>query len=571
MTHKTITSHVLSGSLRKPKDIKGKGLDFEKYSRMKHGSKAALHYFAKELTHELLQEQPFLATTVKDIVFPVAYVEVPPSCYYLAKYMVDELNVKREKRGLSLARVVRIAKGSVAATDYATATKEEREQELASISFTLEEDIADTHVVLVDDVRVTGMAEAAALKALEAASFASLTLAYVATVHEDLQSSPHIEARLNHSYIKNVRDVAELVEGEDWVLTIRFLKYFMKADREDQRAFIKRAPNSVVREMLDAARATGPDFVQTFKEGVQELRKALRRRERQALGYIHKNKDRSGLEIWGDVNFADYSKFKYGDGKYSAQYGRALARLALPLIPKKVSTIFVTSSGFSFVPPAAHSLVYPFVEELKRLGVEEVYPFKVERTSISNGDYAKMTKEQRNKELSAKNLFVDYSVDLTDAFVISLDDVRITGTHEKALDNTLKEAGASTVKHLYVLDAWDERKNPHTEAALNLFSIKEVEDFIATVNVPHFTPNARFCKHVINLPAPEMAVVLRALRSWVTLWIDGAIEADSLANYPAYAKGVEVYQKVRKDIWEHPLAVEDLERYMSGARTTPTP
>lgn len=562
--HTLITSHILSGSLTKVEDLKGAGLDLNQYSRMKHGQRSALKTLAQELALEVMKEEPVLVKEASPLVLPVAYVKVPPSCYYLSKYMLETLNAERQKNGLAPGRIVRIAKGSVATTDYAAASLEEREKELASISFSLDEDIAGSHVLLVDDVRVTGMAERAALKALENANAKSITLAYIATVHEDLQHSPHIESIINHSSVKNVRHVIPFVQEEDFVITIRFLKYLLKSEVDDLRYFIKHTPNSTLRELLNAAISTGPEFLKAYAPGVSLLRKALKRRERLALGYLHKNPDHSSIEIWGNVDFASYSKFKYGDGSFSDSYGRALAHVAVTAIPKNCEKVFVTSSGFSFVPPAAHSLIFPFVDELNKLYEGEIYPFKIERTSISNGDYAKMTKEQRKNELSSKSLFVDPSIDLQEGFVLAIDDVRITGTHEKALEATLKEAGARRVKHLYVIDAWDERKNPHTEAQLNLFSIKELDAFIATVTVEDFIPNARFCKHVINLPEDELAIFMDSVPGWIIYWLDAAIKADHLQDYPAYAEGVKVYRRVRKTIKAGRAASHAFRKYVQA-------
>lgn len=244
----------------------------------------------------------------------------------------------------------------------------------------------------------------------------------------------------------------------------------------------------------------------------------------------------------GAVDTAQYSDFKYGDGYAATQYGAALAAVVLQHLGTE-RPLHVTSSGYGFVPPAAHALVEPFTATARTLGAE-VHPFRVLRSTVSNGDYAAMTLDQRRQAMSAHALSV-HDHDLTGAVVVALDDVRVTGVHEQAMDECLWAAGAAQVHHAYIVDAWDVRQAPAVEAALNAASVADDAALVALTRSAHFVPNARFCKRVLSMGAPQMRAFLSAAPAWVGEWVASAAVMDGLDRYPAYRGGMEVLRAVR--------------------------
>ena len=243
----------------------------------------------------------------------------------------------------------------------------------------------------------------------------------------------------------------------------------------------------------------------------------------------------------GAVDTAQYSGFKHGDGAAATLYGAALAAATL----RQVGTgarLHVTSSGFGFVPPAAHGLVDPFVRTARTLGAD-VTAFRVIRSTVSNGDYAAMTLQERQDAMKSHALSV-HDHDLDGAVVVALDDVRVTGVHEQSMDECLRAAGAAVVHHAYIVDAWDVREDPAVEAALNASSFTEDSALAALTWAPAFTPNARFAKRVLKMEGGQMEAFLSSVPVWVGEWVQAAAQLDRLAQYSAYRPGVEVLQGV---------------------------
>lgn len=248
------------------------------------------------------------------------------------------------------------------------------------------------------------------------------------------------------------------------------------------------------------------------------------------------------LTVDGNVNLKEYSRFKHGDGTAAAKYGAALADQFAARLPDDITRVKVTSSAFGAVPPSANALVGPFVDRLRQVTMLGVEQFKVDRLSVTNGDYATMTLEQRRANLGSGSLMVDPRASIAGEYVLSVDDVRVTGTHENVIDECLRSAGAGDVQHLYVIDAWEERDNPAAESVMNASSVRTVHDLIDVATGTGFIPNARFCKRVINLSAADQQTFLAAVPAAVTRWVLRAVEADGLAHYPAYAQAAATFQ-----------------------------
>lgn len=255
---------------------------------------------------------------------------------------------------------------------------------------------------------------------------------------------------------------------------------------------------------------------------------------------LHTLASDAGLPAQGLVPAADYSRFKYGDGLISIAFGRALAdRFHEVVQPHDGERIFVTSSGYGAVPPAARSLVAPFLARMRRLapGVE-LNPLRVHRLGISPGDYATMNAADRALAVGAKSMHVDPRIDVAGARVIALDDIRVTGTHELAMDGCLNEAGASWIDHLYVVDAHAAAGRPSLESDLNSVAAATVEDLLAIVDGPRFVPNARLAKRVVTMDASDQVRFLTSVPPEVVAWILDAVDRDGLDHVAAYATGV---------------------------------
>ncbi|MBC9957946.1 phosphoribosyltransferase family protein [Yimella sp. cx-51] len=274
-----MTTCVTTATLHSPVDAvrtdDGSLFDTDTYSRMKHGDAAAIDSLGAKLAAALVQQCPHLLTDAAIPTLPVAYLAVRPSCWFLADAVLSRVNAARAEQGLQPGRIVQVRKDSVTHTDYAASTQAEREAELARIGFSLAEPIDGTNCVVIDDVRVTGLAERTVLAALEAAAPATLVTAYVAVCSPELAASPHVESALNHATITSILQMVPAARAGRFHLTIRFLKRALASPELPE--FVAEVPNALVREMYEGALATGPEFIAGYPDGFATLQAAIQR------------------------------------------------------------------------------------------------------------------------------------------------------------------------------------------------------------------------------------------------------------------------------------------------------
>lgn len=262
-----VVAHPLTGTAAHPIDMNtGTLFDVADYSLMKHGNLPSIRGFGAELANVLIEHTPWLLTTGRPVVLPVAYLVAKPACFYLASAVRDVLN---ESRQGAPARVVHVHKDAVTHIDYAASSAQDRRDDLARIGFRLTEPVGDAIAVVVDDVRVTGLAEQVMVDLLQRNGIRQIVTAYVATCDERLAADPSVEAVLNHTAVRTVHDMLPSVLRGDFVPTIRFLKRLL-AD-PGIADFLAQCPAALVQRLRADAEATGPGFLAGYPVGSAAL------------------------------------------------------------------------------------------------------------------------------------------------------------------------------------------------------------------------------------------------------------------------------------------------------------
>lgn len=266
VTH--VVAHPLTGTAERPVDARtGRPFDARTYSLMKHGDLPAMHRLADEVAETLVAQCPWLLADPRPVILPVAYLVAPPACRYLADRIADRMNERRSTG--PAARVMHVHKDSVTHIDYAASSAQDRRNDLASIGFRLTAPVRDAVAIVVDDVRVTGLAEQVMVDLLQDSGVGQIVTAYVATCDEQLAADPSIEAALNHAQVRSIHDMLPSVLRGDFVPTIRFLKRLL-AD-PDAAAFLAECPSELVQRFRADAEATGAQFLAGYPAGTAAL------------------------------------------------------------------------------------------------------------------------------------------------------------------------------------------------------------------------------------------------------------------------------------------------------------
>lgn len=201
-----------------------------------------------------------------------------------------------------------------------------------------------------------------------------------------------------------------------------------------------------------------------------------------------------------------YSRFKFGDKEIARKFGYELARnfLDSELFKTIINTnknFVVLSSPYCFIPTATKALVDYFIQYLNQRLVEIGYPvveiLKIHRTITYKEDYGELSAEKRLALIEKDGFYLDTKF-IEEKFLIFIDDIKITGSHQKVIERMITEYDIKC-DHLFMYFARlvDENIDPRVENYLNYYYVKSLLDLDKIIKNKTFIPNTRVVKYLL--------------------------------------------------------------------------
>ena len=268
------------------------------YSRYKYGSAAAADSFARALGQAFLDRYRRLAHQPRLLIAASPYRRVPTAANALAVRFATVLNDARAGRGVPPAPLVRIERIAATSGDYGTLPAEARTRLMAAnaLSFDrLRPHAHGAHLIVVDDVKVTGAHQRCLIRASEALPFASRTFAHIAAFGPagPERPDPALEDRLNHAAVSTLDDLADIVADADFTWNVRVCKFLLcPANRDGLPSFLTRMTDPFVRELRRNSLIDGYARMPAYRESHAIIARELRRRGRLRAGSLMGAKSR---------------------------------------------------------------------------------------------------------------------------------------------------------------------------------------------------------------------------------------------------------------------------------------
>jgi hypothetical protein len=227
-----------------------------RYSRYKYGSVAAAETFARALGAAFGERHPDLARARKLLMTSSPYTRVPTAATTLARRLRPVLNAARARHGLPPTPLVQVDRISPSTGDYGTlsASARDRCMQTNALSFRRfqPDQIRDAHLLVIDDVRVTGAHQRCVMRASDELPFVTRTFLYIASFLCPASGyfDPTQEDALNHAAVRTLDDLAEIVKAGDFAWNVRVCKFVLNpANHGDLPRFLDRMPEWFVREL----------------------------------------------------------------------------------------------------------------------------------------------------------------------------------------------------------------------------------------------------------------------------------------------------------------------------------
>lgn len=221
---------------------------------------------------------------------------------------------------------------------------------------------------------------------------------------------------------------------------------------------------------------------------------------------LHKFKNKATLPFRAE----EYSLFKFGSKNIARKYGTELAKgfiegVLKPNPPKE--QIVVCSSPYFFIPTATFAMKDYFIRELNYYlianGMEAVEELKIHRTITYTQDYGEMSAEERTKLIGNDTFYMDAKF-LEGKLVLFLDDVKITGSHERAIQKSIEinKVVPKDMWFIYFAELKNPKEDPKIENYLNHAYVKRLDDVNDVFRRDHLL-NTRVVKYILNSPKQD--------------------------------------------------------------------
>lgn len=255
------------------------GFSLDEYGRLKYCDNEAARVYGKMLADALTER----CGNMLDAGYYVAasgIKYVPSAAHSLLSPLVAALTLN----GVPPMGMFRIDRGIVKAVDYSLLSYEERAQSNSGRRVTIpdvsRQEIKNRHVIVVDDIRVSGQTEEETRNCLGTAEPASVLYAYVAVLDERVgTANSAIEHRLTHATVRQLSDLVPIVNSGSFVLNARTCKFILRANPEEIRIFVASVPQLAMERILASMVADGyhimPEHANSFAALVNAMRLPL--------------------------------------------------------------------------------------------------------------------------------------------------------------------------------------------------------------------------------------------------------------------------------------------------------
>lgn len=214
----------------------------------------------------------------------------------------------------------------------------------------------------------------------------------------------------------------------------------------------------------------------------------------------------------------EYSLFKFG----ASDIGRRYAAQLLPLIEsflansqKKWKSIVVYSSPYDFIPTATHTMALPFYQALKKNPLTqniEVIWNKIKRTTTYTVDYGNLSAEERFN-LIGGDVFELETIPQPDALLVFIDDIKITGSHERVIRQMLDNYRLSNACLFYYFAILRNGEIPPAfENQLNYAHVNSPERVVELLHRRDFSFNTRMVKYILANPEKAFRFILANMK-----------------------------------------------------------
>lgn len=238
-----------------------------------------------------------------------------------------------------------------------------------------------------------------------------------------------------------------------------------------------------------------------------------------------------------------YSQFKHGSKKYARRFGQELAQgFTNSGLLKPNTNVIIYAAPFLNIPTASGSLKDYFVSYIAKYSKQNNIRLKqgyIRREYSYDDDYGKMSSEERDAAISSDIFSLDTGFISDEDVLVFVDDIKITGSHERRIQELLKRYGIKN-EVIFVYLAEYTGSDPTVEDRLNHSMVKNLTDITRIITEQDFLFNTRVVKYILKNPEFEQFIKYQSRVFQVTLYNLGIM--NDYHNNPKFQRAFEVLE-----------------------------
>lgn len=261
----------------------GRPFDRVAYSLFKYGFIPPAIGYGNGLAALIGDELFALAGNEPIIIVSAPYKCLPTASEAIARALQHALCHRAELDGREPPVLVPFSKAEVGDSSYARAGEAERLQQLATLGLRIDESrIPGSHVLVVDDIRITGTAQKVTAAYLESLQPASIWYLHAARLPKDIGTHPGLEDELNQTVAHTLEGFLQQVADGAFQLNTRVLRFILEtADIGEFRSFLNAAPFALLAEIHQASVGNGAKYYERHRRNLEVVYNVLWQRAMQ--------------------------------------------------------------------------------------------------------------------------------------------------------------------------------------------------------------------------------------------------------------------------------------------------
>jgi hypothetical protein len=262
-------------------DSDGKPFDRVAYSRFKYGYLPPALEYGQKLA-ALIADALWTASMGRPIyIVSAPYKYLPTASHHIARALCAELGRRAARKGLEPPVLLPFHKAAPGTSAYAKSSEEERLKLLTTIGLRLDESlIPGSHVLVVDDIRITGTAEKVTAAYLELLHPEAVWYLHAARLPENIgKVHPGLEDELNQTIPHTLDAILEDVWTGQFRLNTRVLRTILESgdpagtdpmgkNASAFKVFLGDLPTELLQEIHEAAVGSGVKYYQTHEHNL---------------------------------------------------------------------------------------------------------------------------------------------------------------------------------------------------------------------------------------------------------------------------------------------------------------